>query len=58
MVNTVGIDRILFTSDYPYGNMKAARQFLDQIPINLNDKEKIAHRNAEHLLRSHSGRVP
>ena len=50
MVNTVGIDRVLFTTDYPYGSMKAARQFFDQMPINANDKEKIAHLNAEHLL--------
>lgn len=30
--------------------MKAARQFLDQMPINPADKEKIAHLNAERLL--------
>jgi predicted TIM-barrel fold metal-dependent hydrolase len=50
MVNTVGIDRVVFTADYPYGNMKAARQFFDQMPINVNEKEKIAHLNAERLL--------
>jgi predicted TIM-barrel fold metal-dependent hydrolase len=51
MVNVIGIDRIVFTADYPYGNMKAARQFLDHSPINTDDREKIAHRNAERLLR-------
>ena len=50
MANTIGIDRVLFTTDYPYGSMKAARRFFDQMPINLNDKEKIAHLNAERLL--------
>jgi predicted TIM-barrel fold metal-dependent hydrolase len=50
MVNLIGIDRVLFTTDYPYANMKAARQFVDQMPINLGDKEKIAHLNAERLL--------
>ena len=50
MVEVIGIDRIVFTADYPYGNMKAARQFLDQMPINPADKEKIAHLNAERLL--------
>jgi uncharacterized protein len=50
MVNTVGIDRVVFTADHPYGSMKAARQFFDQMPINVNDKEKIAHLNAERLL--------
>jgi uncharacterized protein len=54
MANTVGIDRVLFTSDYPYGSMKAARQFFDQMPINMSDKEKIAHLNAERLFGSHS----
>jgi hypothetical protein len=50
MANTIGIDRVLFTTDYPYGDMKAARQYFDQMPINVNDKEKIAHLNAERLL--------
>ena len=40
MANTIGIDRVLFTTDYPYGSMKAARQFFDQMPINANDKEE------------------
>jgi len=50
LVNTIGIDRVLFTADAPYGSMKAARQCLDQTPIDINDKEKIAHLNAERLL--------
>jgi predicted TIM-barrel fold metal-dependent hydrolase len=50
MVNLIGIDGVVFTTDYPYANMKAAHQFLDQMPINLGDKEKIAHLNAECLL--------
>ncbi|HVQ98867.1 MAG TPA: amidohydrolase family protein, partial [Mycobacterium sp.] len=51
MVNVIGIDRIVFTTDYPFASMKAARQFFDQMPINPPDKEKIAHLNAERLLR-------
>ena len=50
LVNTIGIDRVLFTTDHPYGDMKAARQFFDRLPINVNDKEKIGHLNAERLL--------
>lgn len=50
MTNTIGIDRVVFTTDFPYGSMKAARQFFDQMPINPADKEKIAHLNAERLL--------
>ncbi|BBZ72638.1 amidohydrolase family protein [Mycobacterium paraseoulense] len=51
MVNVIGIDRVVFTADYPYGNIKACRQFLDQMPIGEDDRDKIAHRNAERLLR-------
>jgi uncharacterized protein len=50
MANAVGIDRVVFTADYPYGDMKAARRFFDQMPINTNDKQKIAHLNGERLL--------
>jgi len=50
MANTVGIDRVVFTTDHPYGSMKASRQSFDRMPINANDKEKIAHLNAERLL--------
>jgi uncharacterized protein len=50
MANTIGIDRALFTTDHPYGNIKAARPFFDQMPINVGEKEKIAHLNAERLL--------
>jgi hypothetical protein len=48
-------DRIVFTTDYPFGNMKAARQFFDQMPISHADKEKIAHLNAERLFLNKAG---
>jgi uncharacterized protein len=50
MVNLVGIDRVLFTTDYPYGNMVAARSFFDRMPISPADKAKIANINAKRLL--------
>jgi uncharacterized protein len=47
----VGVDRIMFSVDYPYATMESARAFLDQIPVSPADREKIAHGNAERLLR-------
>lgn len=47
----VGADRILFSADYPYASMTEARAFLDQLPVSTADKERIAHGNAERLLR-------
>jgi uncharacterized protein len=43
-------DRIMFSTDYPYGSMAEARTFLDQLPASPADKERIAHGNAERLL--------
>jgi predicted TIM-barrel fold metal-dependent hydrolase len=47
----VGVERILFSADYPYSSMQAARAFLEQLPISPADKHRIAHGNAEALLR-------
>ena len=33
MVNVIGIDRIVFTADYPFANMEAGRRFLEQMPV-------------------------
>jgi hypothetical protein len=46
-----GVDRIMFSADYPYQSMTWARDFLEQIPASAADKERIAHGNAEKLLR-------
>lgn len=46
----VGVDRIMFSADYPYGSMEQARAFLDRLPVSPADRERIAHGNAERLL--------
>jgi predicted TIM-barrel fold metal-dependent hydrolase len=46
-----GVDRIMFSADYPYQSMVQARAFLEQIPVSAADKERIAHGNAERLFR-------
>jgi uncharacterized protein len=46
----VGVDRIMFSADYPYASMAQARAFLDQLPVSTADRERIAHSNAEHLF--------
>jgi uncharacterized protein len=47
----VGVERIMFSADYPYASMAEARTFLEQLPVSPADKERIAHGNAERLLR-------
>lgn len=46
----VGVDRIMFSADHPYGSMAEARAFLDHIPVSAADRERIAHGNAERLF--------
>ncbi|HXX19991.1 MAG TPA: amidohydrolase family protein [Candidatus Acidoferrum sp.] len=47
----VGVDRIMFSADHPYGSMTRARAFLDSLPVSTADRERIAHGNAERLFR-------
>lgn len=49
LAQEVDIGRIIFSVDYPYGDMAEARAFLEQLPITSEDKERIAHGNAEQL---------
>lgn len=46
----VGVERIMFSVDYPYGSMAEARAFLEHVPVSEADRERIAHGNAEKLL--------
>ena len=47
----LGADNILFAIDWPYEANKTGVEFLRGLSISDADKEKIAHRNAERLLR-------
>jgi len=46
-----GVDRILFSVDYPFASNARARAFLDALPVSPADRAKIAHGNADRLLR-------
>ena len=46
----VGVDRILYSVDYPYLTLAGARRFLESLPVSQDDKEKMAHGNAELLF--------
>ena len=46
----VGVDRIMFSIDYPYRSMQRGQEFLDSLPISTADRERIAYGNAKRLL--------
>jgi predicted TIM-barrel fold metal-dependent hydrolase len=48
---TFGANRLLFSVDYPFGNNLAGVTFLKNLPVSPEDREKIAHKNADALLR-------
>jgi 2,3-dihydroxybenzoate decarboxylase len=47
----LGVDRILFAVDWPYEANRTGVEFLKKISLSDADREKIAHGNAERLLR-------
>ena len=51
MQQVVGIDRILFSVDYPFSSNTLGREFLDSLAVSPEDMEKLTHRNAEKLLK-------
>ncbi len=48
---TFGIDRIMFSVDYPYAPNAKGRAFLDRISLSPADMAKLTHGNAEALLK-------
>lgn len=51
LVAQVGLERVCFSADYPFGSMLAARAFLDGLALADDDRALISHGNAERLLR-------
>jgi len=50
-LQVVGADRILFSVDYPFSPNTEGCDFLSSLPISPEDREKIAHGNADRLLK-------
>jgi predicted TIM-barrel fold metal-dependent hydrolase len=51
MLQVVGADHIMFSVDYPFSTNTVGRKFLDSLAVSPDDMEKIAHRNAERVLK-------
>jgi len=50
-LSVFGVDRVLFSVDYPFSPNTRGREFLDALPIAPADKVKVAGANAERLLK-------
>lgn len=50
-VKRIGVDRIMFSIDYPFATAQGKEAILEAPFLSEEDKEKIAHLNAERLLK-------
>ena len=50
-IEALGADRIIWSTDYPYIMKKNTKDFLSGLEISEDDKNKIAHLNAENLFK-------
>lgn len=48
---TFGADRIMYSVDYPYSSNVAGKKFFDLLPVSPADRIKIAHGNADRVLK-------
>jgi 2,3-dihydroxybenzoate decarboxylase len=46
----MGVDRVLYSSDYPYESMQEASEWFDNAAISDNDRTRIGHVNARGLF--------
>ncbi len=51
---TFGADRIMFSVDYPYSSNLPGKALLDVLPVSASDRAKIAHGNADRVLKLRS----
>ncbi|MBY8860364.1 amidohydrolase family protein [Nocardia sp. CA2R105] len=47
----VGLDRLIWSADYPFLHLDGTREFLDELDITTDEREQITHLNAERLFR-------
>ena len=47
----MGIDRILFSVDWPFVENEPGMQWMTTLPLSADDKEKMCNGNARRLLK-------
>jgi 2,3-dihydroxybenzoate decarboxylase len=50
-LHMLGVDKVMFSVDWPYESNKVGVDFLNRLPVSFDDKEKIAYRNACRILK-------
>lgn len=50
-IDTFGVDNIMFSVDYPFSGNEVGKKFLEEMKLDTADIEKIAHGNADRILK-------
>ncbi|MDE6133306.1 MAG: amidohydrolase, partial [Oscillospiraceae bacterium] len=50
LIDTFGVENVLFGTDYPMWEPKPELEMIDKINLTQNEREMIFHENAERLL--------
>jgi 2,3-dihydroxybenzoate decarboxylase len=50
-ISAMGIDRVMFSADYPLLELREMVDFIDNAPISDDERRQICHENAERVLR-------
>ena len=51
VIAEVGVDRVMYSVDYPFEDMGAGKEWFDRASISEPDRLKIARANAQRLFR-------
>jgi 2,3-dihydroxybenzoate decarboxylase len=49
-IGALGADRVMFSVDYPYESADEAARFIDNVPLDDQQRMDVCFRNAEKLL--------
>jgi hypothetical protein len=50
-IDTFGIDNVMFSVDYPFSTNEQGKHYLESMLLSPEDLEKIAHGNADRVLK-------
>ena len=51
LINSIGLDRVLFATDYPLMRQERVIQYLDRAGLTSDEMERVLQHNAEEFLR-------
>jgi 2,3-dihydroxybenzoate decarboxylase len=53
-IDALGVDRVMFSVDYPFESIDEAGKFMDTAPLSDSDRASVSFKNAERILGLHS----